>query len=311
MILLCGIPTEPPLEKVSEALSSMGAPHVIFNQRAAGEADLHMGIETARVSGSLRINGDYHSLESISGVYTRLMDANALPEVAEEPSNSPRRRHYLKMHDAMLRWLEITNATVINRAAPMASNHSKPYQAQIVGSFGFAVPDTLITNDPEAVREFRRHHGRVVYKSTSGARSIVQELDDEDMSHLDRIRWCPVQFQQYVPGLDVRVHVVGKDTFATAIHSDQVDYRYAHRQEGSAELNPLDLDLSVTEACVAVTSHMGLAFSGIDLRQAPDGSIYCFEVNPSPAFSFYESHTGQPIARAVANYLASAEARDL
>jgi hypothetical protein len=26
-------------------------------------------------------------------------------------------------------------------------------------------------------------------------------------------------------------------------------------------------------------------------------------VNPSPAFSYYESHTRQPIARAVARYL--------
>jgi hypothetical protein len=27
-------------------------------------------------------------------------------------------------------------------------------------------------------------------------------------------------------------------------------------------------------------------------------------VNPSPAFSYYEAHTGQPIAQAIARYLA-------
>jgi glutathione synthase/RimK-type ligase-like ATP-grasp enzyme len=49
-----------------------------------------------------------------------------------------------------------------------------------------------------------------------------------------------------------------------------------------------------------------LPFAGIDLRRrGGDGAWVCFEVNPSPGFSFYESRTGQPIARAVARYLAA------
>jgi hypothetical protein len=31
------------------------------------------------------------------------------------------------------------------------------------------------------------------------------------------------------------------------------------------------------------------------------------EANPCPAYSYYEAHTGQPIARAVARYLAGAD----
>jgi hypothetical protein len=37
---------------------------------------------------------------------------------------------------------------------------------------------------------------------------------------------------------------------------------------------------------------------------AHDGRVICFEVNPSPAFSYYERHTGQPIARELALWLA-------
>jgi hypothetical protein len=32
--------------------------------------------------------------------------------------------------------------------------------------------------------------------------------------------------------------------------------------------------------------------------------VICFEVNPSPGFSYYEGHTGQPISAAIARYLA-------
>jgi D-alanine-D-alanine ligase-like ATP-grasp enzyme len=52
---------------------------------------------------------------------------------------------------------------------------------------------------------------------------------------------------------------------------------------------------------------LNLAFAGIDLRITPQGAVYCLEVNPSPAFSCYEAHTGQPIAKALARYLAGAQ----
>jgi glutathione synthase/RimK-type ligase-like ATP-grasp enzyme len=56
--------------------------------------------------------------------------------------------------------------------------------------------------------------------------------------------------------------------------------------------------------CVKLSAGLGLAFAGIDLKVTQDKRVYCFEVNPSPAFSYYEANTGQPIARAVAAYLA-------
>jgi D-alanine-D-alanine ligase-like ATP-grasp enzyme len=51
---------------------------------------------------------------------------------------------------------------------------------------------------------------------------------------------------------------------------------------------------------------MGLELAGIDLRIRPNGEVVCFEVNPSPAFSYYEERTGLPIAAAVARHLATA-----
>ena len=55
---------------------------------------------------------------------------------------------------------------------------------------------------------------------------------------------------------------------------------------------------------MALARGLGLPFAGIDLKVAPDGRVVCFEVNPSPGFSYYEANTGQPIAAAVAEYLA-------
>jgi hypothetical protein len=46
--------------------------------------------------------------------------------------------------------------------------------------------------------------------------------------------------------------------------------------------------------------------AGIDLRRSAQGEWICFEVNPSPGFTFYDAEDDEPIARAVARLLTGA-----
>jgi len=167
------------------------------------------------------------------------------------------------------------------------------------------VPDTLVSTDPEEVLAFAARHEQVVYKSCSGVRSIVTAFDPvADRARLHRLRWCPVQFQERVAGPDVRVHVVGDRTFAAIVDSTAVDYRYARAQVGSdARLRAFRLDDDLAARCVALAAALDLPFAGIDLKLAPDQRVVCFEVNPSPGFSWYESAAGLPISDAVARWL--------
>ena len=200
-------------------------------------------------------------------------------------------------------WLDVTEVLVMGRPASMFSNSSKPHQARLIAAAGLAVPTTLVTNDPEAVREFRSRHGRIIFKSISGIRSIVREVDDAALARMDRIRDLPTQFQARVEGTDVRVHVVGESVFPTRITSTALDYRYAARDGLACDLEPWVLAPDVEQACISVASALALPLAGIDLRVGEDGTVTCFEVNPMPAFSYYESNTGQPIAAAVAAFL--------
>jgi hypothetical protein len=43
--------------------------------------------------------------------------------------------------------------------------------------------------------------------------------------------------------------------------------------------------------------------TGIDLKKNAEGDYFCFEVNPSPGFLYYEKHSGQPICAAIAELL--------
>jgi glutathione synthase/RimK-type ligase-like ATP-grasp enzyme len=306
MILLAGIRSERPIAMVAEALRETGADFRFVHQRDVADYKIGWQVDRSGVTGTLRLGDETIALERVRALYTRMMDDRKLPEIDGLPEDDPARRHARAFHDAFFHWSEIAPARVVNRAEPQGSNGSKPYQAQLIAAHGFLVPPTLITNDPRAVLDFRKAHGAIIYKSISAVRSIVKTLDDDELDRLHNIRWCPVQFQAAIEGVNVRVHVVGDAAFATEIASTHVDYRYASQEGGETRLSAITLPRPIRARCVALSRGLGLAFSGIDLMRTAGGDYYCFEVNPQPGFSYYESHTGQPIAMAVARFLMGA-----
>jgi glutathione synthase/RimK-type ligase-like ATP-grasp enzyme len=311
VILFLGIPSEPPIALAIRAAAARGLDHLVLNQREFPFCDIRLQMRDGQLSGELWALERAWPLASFSGVYTRAIDDRDLPE------NRPRRTETgagdrvhktAFVHETLTAWLELAPCRVVNRLRPCATNGSKPYQAQRIRRAGFLVPPTLITNDPADVREFRRLHRRLIYKSTSSVRSIVQELAAPAMNDLDRIRDLPTQFQARIEGTDVRVHVVGASIFATRILCDAIDYRYASQDGLDIVMEPFDLPPSVAARCLALSHELELPFCGIDLRVTPDGQYYCFEVNPSPAYSYYQEIGGQPIADALVAFLAGAAA---
>jgi glutathione synthase/RimK-type ligase-like ATP-grasp enzyme len=287
MIAVYGYQDDDPTERVVDAAAALGVEVLMIEQRDLDAVDLRLG------DGSLVVGDRSVPLDAITGVYVRPL---ALP------TGSSQRAH--AVHHDVLVWLEATEVTVANRSSAMESNDAKPFQAQLIARAGFAVPETLITSSPEEVLAFRERHDQVVFKSISGVRSIVRTLDGPGIDQLHRLRDLPVQFQELVPGTDVRVHVVGDAVFATEIRSEAVDYRYAHRDGIDVGLSPISLPDGVRARCRRLAAALDLPFAGIDLRRRPDGTLVCFEVNPMPGFGYYEEHTGAPIADAVVRLLA-------
>jgi hypothetical protein len=313
MILLAGIPSEAPMALVIDALDAIGAAYRVFDQRRVQECGIAVASagneEGGALHGRLTLTGESIALEEISAAYLRLMDDRLLPDIVAAGAASIEGAHSRRLHEDLLWWADVAPGRIVNRPADMGSNQSKPYQAHRIRAAGFAVPDTLITNDPAAARAFIEEawaeKSDTIYKSISGVRSVVERVRPDDLARLDRIRWCPVQFQRHVRGVDVRVHTIGARVFAAAIESGATDYRYAMRQVGeAARIAAMELEPAIAARCIELAGDLRLPLAGIDLRRQDDGSFVCFEVNPSPAFSFYEERTGLPIALAIARYLA-------
>ncbi len=309
MILICGIPSEGPVALVIAAAAEAGIHCVVLNQRQVEEWSLELGLEGERLGGCLRGPDGEWGLDAFAGVYARPVAARELPEVGD-PADPAKLARAEALERSLVTWLEVAPCRVVNRLGPSASNASKPYQAQRVLESGLDVPPTTITNDPDEVRRFVAQHGRVIFKSISSTRSIVRELSGPRVRGLERVRHLPTQFQALVPGADVRVHVIGSTVHATEVSSTAIDYRYADGEGVEVGMAPCDLPDEVESACLALSRALELPFCGIDLRRGEGGRWYCFEVNPSPAFSYYEGQTGQPIGRALVEYLAGVGAKE-
>jgi hypothetical protein len=301
LILLWGLGTEGPLTAVREELHQLGLPTVLIDQHDVLTTEIHLSVGED-IHGSVQMEDEWVDLSEVTAAYVRPYDSRCLPVVEQAGEASAVWRHAATLDETLMSWTEVTPALVVNRLGAMASNGSKPYQLELIRESGFKIPETLVTTDPVEAQIFWKQYGTVIYKSVSSIRSIVSCLTLEHRERLADITHCPTQFQRYIPGRDHRVHVVGSEVFPSEVICDAIDYRYP--SGNPVRIRACDLPYEIEERCRRLAAALQLPVAGIDLRRSPDGEWYCFEVNPSPVFTYYQEETGQPIGSAIARLLA-------
>jgi hypothetical protein len=307
MILVCGLMADAVVELMCARLQAMGLDYFFLDERRyPGAFDVSWDVGPSGVTGWVQGPDRRVDLEDVTGVYIRYVEYRdeADGEPRDEAARHEARIARAEFQASLMQLADILPCTVVNRGRASVSNDSKVWQGFLARTFGLDTPRTLATTDPAAARSFDEAcQGRVIFKSLSSVRSIVQALDADARQRFELLPNCPTQFQERVDGVDLRVHTVGEAVFPTQIVSAASDYRYAGRQGAEIEIAPTTLPDDVAAACIGITRALGLVVAGIDLRRTPDGRHYFFEANPSPGFIFYERATGQPISEAIARLL--------
>ncbi|MBB5916273.1 hypothetical protein BJY24_005185 [Nocardia transvalensis] len=189
----------------------------------------------------------------------------------------------------------------------------KIVQLETARRSGFAIPETLITNDPDEARSFvGSRRGAVVYKRTGTGRAEFSEtrlILPSDLDRLGTIRSAPTTFQDYIDAeCDLRVVWIDGIEWAVRIDSQAGVGRVDSRLDTSVDFAPARLPASVSKSLATLMGALGLAFGVLDIRLGVDGEYYFLEVNPQGQFAYLEIKTGLPIFESLANYLVLGDA---
>lgn len=194
--------------------------------------------------------------------------------------------------------------------------HHKPYQLAVAAEVGLPIPETLITNDPHAARDFIDRFGleQTIYKTFVATEQNWREtrmMRPGELEILDQVRLAPVIFQEFVPAVkDLRVTVVGEEMFCAAISAPPDGYQIDYRMDlEGASFEPADLPVEVEKGLGALMQRLGLVYGAIDMRKTREGRHVFLEVNPAGEWLFVEERTGQPITEAMAKLLIKMDSR--
>ncbi|RKH56970.1 ATP-grasp domain-containing protein [Corallococcus aberystwythensis] len=290
-------------------LTATGREYLFVDERHLGaevrlELDWHPGPPgPGRLTGSVCFPTWRVGLESLSGIYSRLGTGGL--ELSQTPEARAERAHAAAL-------LDLFPGPVANRMTAMMSNGSKPCQYAAILAAGLRVPDTLAGADWTRWEAFARGlDGDPIIKSVSDERSLVKQVSWQETRAAARPGHPlpPHQFQQRIPGANVRVHVVGaSEVLACRAETQALDYRHPDATGHTVSLHAVTLPQPVADACRRLSRALGLDLSGIDLIEPPGGSSdpgdwVCLEVNTSPGFMWFEQHAGLPIAGALAAFL--------
>lgn len=202
----------------------------------------------------------------------------------------------ISLHKVIYYYLVRYKSKIINHPLVGWENFSKPFQTTQLLRFGFQVPFSFSTTLPNMLERYSEKFS-LIYKSNSGIRSIVNKVSESKSKDIFKLRNCPVFFQEYIKGCDVRIHVVNNSTFSIAIKSNEIDYRYDKSENLSFE--NISIPNEIRKKCIEYTKKNGLIFSGFDFKLTSDNRWVCLEMNPMPGFSTYDLHLDFTITKAI------------
>lgn len=267
---------------------------------------------------SVRYPGGEISGDRVKSVWNRRPEKCAVPDsVPKDERKFASRESELTLQGVY----RILGGLWVNEPDKNTTANSKLIQLRTARELGLRTPDTLITNDPKKFLDFyHAHGGKVIIKTQHpwrladrGDLALYTTFVDKDkLKHMDRIRHCPCLFQECIPKeFELRVTVIGRRVFATAIYSQKVaaglvDWRKA--PDGAVAQEPYALPRAVEKKILKFMDAFGLSYGAIDLVVTPRGEFVFLEINPNGQFGWQQDSKKMPLYETFADLLIAGKA---
>lgn len=304
---------------VSAALAAQDHPVLLFDtQRYRRGCDVALTAQAGRVAATLTVDGCDYDGDAFSSVLFRNVILPRAPEITDpEARKMVESERRAALNGAF--WA-MTDALWLNHPHANQRARSKLQQLRLAATLGFQIPDTLVSDDPQRIRDqFRRWDGAMIAKLAGGqivadaveAQYVVYTtaLTAEDLTDDDALSACPALYQRRIPkAYEVRATLVGDEIFACRIDPNDGDAAVDWRVVGTSALalTPIELPSDVAAACRALMRRFELEIAGIDLIVTPSGETVFLEINAAGQWAWVEQGCGLPIAAAVARRMIDA-----
>lgn len=204
--------------------------------------------------------------------------------------------------------------TWLNDPLAIQTMENKLYQITLATQTGLAVPKTLVTSDPEGVRNFYSEcRGDIIVKMLAPSPILnevmyTNRVTPEHMQRIDSVKMSPSIFQAYVPkAYELRITAVGEKYFPVKIHSQEdeatsLDWRRKPKlNDFEVKMEKTILPREVEDSIRKFMTAAGLRFGCIDMIMTPEGEHVFLEVNPNGQWYFVQLRVEVKIAQAIAD----------
>ena len=182
----------------------------------------------------------------------------------------------------------------------------KLQQLKLASQCGLRVPKTLVSNDPDKIREFITScGGSVVVKAVSGTRLallVAKRITVSDLPDDESIRLCPAIYQELIDGTQhLRINQFGDKTYAFSITSEKLDWR----PKLTNNIKYQEVDSLISNFTSKYLERSNLAMGIFDVKLDPHGEPVFFEINPQGQFLFLEGIADYPLGYKFCEFIVS------
>lgn len=201
--------------------------------------------------------------------------------------------------------------------APVAAAHAayKPVQLAVASAVGLAVPESIITSDPQSAHAWATELRRpIIYKPLGGiwhadegqVRALYTTRVQGAADLLDaKLSLTAHLFQEAIEKrFEARAIVVGSRVFAARIDAGSDAARQDWRADYDAlTYAELQLPAEVCSALVDLHKRLDLLYGAVDLVHDTAGRWVFLETNPAGEWGWLAREVGIPVAAALAELM--------
>ena len=157
----------------------------------------------------------------------------------------------------------------LSKPSILRKSENKILQLKLAEKIGLQIPESLITNNPAAVKNFNKYKDIIVKPIFTG---LVQDKNEKtyvqtnlvtDSYIMDEKDFCPVYYQEYIEkNWDLRITVINGEFFPVKIEcADKVDWR---KNTKNIKYSIVEIPSKIKEKCLQYLNQLELKFGVFD-----------------------------------------------